>query len=758
MNAKPTGSDLEQGLNRPDIQALIETLAVKVHQAWIQQRTAEGWTWGKVHNAGLKQHPSLVEYDQLPKNEKEMDRRTARTSIQGLLDLGFEILAPEGKQSDETRHWAPFLQRLESTATIPLAELRGIWSLCNSSPFRCPAGIHLRLGERMLKQGEAILAYDVLSAGLGALESRSGATEASEFHLRMTQLLALSLAQCGASERSKGILLNVCERGCTTPETLGLLGRVYKDLAGKAGSPAGRAHCLEQSFQSYLAGYEKADAAMRLEGQETAAGDAYYCGINAAALQVLRNQPAEAQELAQQVKRVCLDRKRQLEAAGGKMDYWLAATLAEAELISGNHAAAEVAYRAAAGLVQGNWRELCSTRHQARLLAACLGLAPGFVERLFPLIGIAVFAAPALKRLTTEGTMSAWEQRQKDELKQRLAATGVVCGYATASSPADLLFIETLVETEREINVVLPCSRRVCRQIFESAPEWAARFDRLLAKASSVIEDTQPSCLDEAVNRAFSRLRVLGAGMLRAQRLDAELHVWAGEEARPFAARQHGSSVISSFESVACPYETMKEDPWSSPVRQDRPVDGSIPGEAYVIRSMIFGDVKGYSKLSDTELLDFARHFMKRVADVLEGHGARILSRRTAGDGLFLVLADLEAAATVARQLRDMVAGTRWDECGLPATLGIRISLDAGPVYTFQDPVTRNGEVCGAYVNRAARIEPVTPPNEVYASEAFASLYVATGGKAFRFDYAGQTQLPKGFGLTPLYCVNHDQA
>jgi hypothetical protein len=44
----------------------------------------------------------------------------------------------------------------------------------------------------------------------------------------------------------------------------------------------------------------------------------------------------------------------------------------------------------------------------------------------------------------------------------------------------------------------------------------------------------------------------------------------------------------------------------------------------------------------------------------------------------------------------------------------------------------------------------------VYASEAFASLSVATGSKAFRFDYVGQTELPKGFGLIPLYCVNQE--
>jgi class 3 adenylate cyclase len=84
----------------------------------------------------------------------------------------------------------------------------------------------------------------------------------------------------------------------------------------------------------------------------------------------------------------------------------------------------------------------------------------------------------------------------------------------------------------------------------------------------------------------------------------------------------------------------------------------------------------------------------------------------------------------------------------------MRFSLDAGPVYSFQDAVMGRPDFCGAYVNRAARIEPITPPNQVYASEAFASLYVAVGGRKFHFDYVGQTELPKGYGMTPLYCLS----
>jgi len=736
-------------MNRPDIEEMIEPLALKVHEAWVQQRTAEGWRWGQVHDAVSKQHPCLVPYDQLPEREKEVDRRTARISIQGLLNLGFEILPPKRTPAGAGADFAPLLQRLESTSTISLSELRSLWSQCKSSPARCPVEIPLRVGERMLKQGEPILAYDVLSQGLAAPEQGLAADETGgPLRSRLTQLLALALAQSGAAERARNLLLTLCEQGCATPETLGLLGRVCKDLAAKAASPEARNQWLEQSFGRYLAGWEQAESAHKLHGRDADAGDACYCGINASALQVVLGRAAEARALAGRVKELCLDRARRIEAAGGSADYWLTATQAEAELIGGHFAEAEAAYRRASELVRGNWRELSSTRRQARLLAPYVGLDSGFVEGLFPPISVAVFTAPAMAQLAGEAEMTDWETRQAAEFRRCVAEAGIACGYASALSPADLLFIEAMLNSGREINVILPCPREVCRQVFETAPAWAARFDRLLARVQSVTEDTQPSATDEAANRVFARRRALGAGVLRAQRLDAELHVWTEERiAWPDAGRRR-PLVRHSREDRLDPYQTINDDSRAGPAGT------AAAGEGYAIRAMLFGDVKGYSKLSDAELLRFASRFMKRVAETLEGDSDRILSRRTAGDGLFLIFADLEVAAAVALRLRDLVAGTRWDDHGLPANLGIRISLDAGPVHAYRDPVTRHFEVCGAYVNRAARIEPITPPNQVYASEAFAALQVAAGSDTFRFDYVGQTQLPKGFGMTPLYCVN----
>jgi class 3 adenylate cyclase len=70
----------------------------------------------------------------------------------------------------------------------------------------------------------------------------------------------------------------------------------------------------------------------------------------------------------------------------------------------------------------------------------------------------------------------------------------------------------------------------------------------------------------------------------------------------------------------------------------------------------------------------------------------------------------------------------------MPADLNLRIALHAGPVYEFNDPVTGSRSYSGTHVSRAARIEPVTPPGQVYASKAFAALAAARGVTDFACD------------------------
>ncbi len=89
----------------------------------------------------------------------------------------------------------------------------------------------------------------------------------------------------------------------------------------------------------------------------------------------------------------------------------------------------------------------------------------------------------------------------------------------------------------------------------------------------------------------------------------------------------------------------------------------------------------------------------------------------------------------------------------MPADLSLRIALHAGPVYEFDDPITGSRTYGGTHVSRAARIEPITPAGQVYASEAFAALAAACRTSSFSCDYVGQTPLAKGYGTLPTYHV-----
>ncbi|HLD48060.1 MAG TPA: hypothetical protein VJA64_09555, partial [Desulfobaccales bacterium] len=90
---------------------------------------------------------------------------------------------------------------------------------------------------------------------------------------------------------------------------------------------------------------------------------------------------------------------------------------------------------------------------------------------------------------------------------------------------------------------------------------------------------------------------------------------------------------------------------------------------------------------------------------------------------------------------------------GLPKELNLRISLHAGPVYCYKEPVFKELEYAGSHIVRAARIEPITPPGQVYASQQFAALASTQRVQGFACEYVGRIPLPKHAGIIPLYLV-----
>lgn len=74
-----------------ELKQLTEQMARNVHDIWALGRLKDGWTHGPERNDALKKHPCLVDYDELPENEKEYDRNTAIETLKLILKLGWKI-------------------------------------------------------------------------------------------------------------------------------------------------------------------------------------------------------------------------------------------------------------------------------------------------------------------------------------------------------------------------------------------------------------------------------------------------------------------------------------------------------------------------------------------------------------------------------------------------------------------------------------------------------------------------------------------
>ncbi len=89
-NFKPISITTTEYLSE-EIILLIEAIAKDVHNVWASGRYNDGWRFGEKRNDDLKHHPSITPYELLSESEKEYDRRTVITTINSIIDYGFEI-------------------------------------------------------------------------------------------------------------------------------------------------------------------------------------------------------------------------------------------------------------------------------------------------------------------------------------------------------------------------------------------------------------------------------------------------------------------------------------------------------------------------------------------------------------------------------------------------------------------------------------------------------------------------------------------
>jgi class 3 adenylate cyclase/tetratricopeptide (TPR) repeat protein len=759
LDYKPGPIDTSRLALTPEIAQLSELLAMNTHENWAKLRIAEGWHYGPHRDDQQKEHPNLVPYEQLTESERQYDRQTAMESIKALLAMGYTIqpLAGPGISSERTSPASlsgltSVLQLLRDPSQADLALLQGLWRAHDPEVWSVDPEPYRLLGERILKLGEPLVAYDVVAEGMKSFPQ----------DLRLRQLLALALARSGAAGPANKVLECLYQDGYRDEETLGLLARTHKDLAREEEDVSRASQHLRRAYEFYSQGYE------------TSGG--YWSAINAATLALFLGERESAAALARLVSEQCRQRLRELAEGNGER-YWLVSTLGEAALLLADWSEAENWYGQAVELGRGDWGSLQSTRHNARLLMQCV--APdedgGRIERLFRFPSVVAFAGHMVDRddRSVPRFPSRLEPMVKDAIRQRLSKLNAGFGYASGACGADILFHEVMLEMKGESYVILPYEKeRFIKDSVEfvRGSDWGKRLEKVIAQAIDTQEVSKQRQMGSNVSYEFANMMLHGLASVRAEQLETKLvpvAVWDGKTGTGMGGtagtverwRRLGLhvEVIDLAEILRCECPGLSGPAAACSATVSNQASSNHASEASSefapeIRALLFADAEGFSKLTDEEVPLFAQHFLGLAGRLAAESPHRPLTKNTWGDGLYFVFSNVRDAGQFALDLRDVVRNTDWSKHGLPA-LNLRIGLHAGPVYSCCDPVTQHTTYIGANVSRAARIEPITPTGQVYASQTFAALAAAEGVKEFRCDYVGQTSMAKKYGTFPTYVV-----
>jgi tetratricopeptide (TPR) repeat protein len=567
------------------------------------------------------------------------------------------------------------------------------------------------------RRGELLSAFDLAERGL--------ARHPDDVSLKHRAVLAL--ARAGATDEARRRFDEYGLAAIEAEDVAALRARIAKDVALAAVGDDRRRHALE---------------AAALYGAVYARTGGYYPAINAATLSMIAGESERARELARQVLRLVGEPAE---------DYYAAATEAEAQLLLGRADDAHAALVRAAGLHGGDDGAVATTRRQLRLVCEATGVDVGVLAEL-PAPAVAHYCGHVISPHRGRFPATA-----ADNVAQAIAAEVLrhPSGYAYGSlaSGSDILWAEALLAQGADLHVVLPFDREEFIEVSVSpgGPGWIERFERCLARATSVSYATEDAYLGDDVLFQYASELAMGLALLRARYLDGDARqfaVWDGEPAAGVAGTAidvaawggHGLPV-----SVVSPGEAA-----SSHVERETPRNRA-PAAGRVVRAMLFGDVKGFSKISDEHLPRFGLHVLGAFASVLEHHGADVCYRNTWGDALYVVLSDAAAAAACALELQSAIAAIDLEAVGLPAHLALRLAVHVGPVFHAHDPVVRAQSFMGSHVSRTARIEPVTPPGSVYVTEPFAAAIALAGRDEFVCDYVGHMPAAKDFGRLRMY-------
>lgn len=623
----------------------------------------------------------------------------------------------------------------------------------SAARFRKEISVYTRLAKAATQLGENLIALEITSDGSKSLEQTfrqkyPEIVDSQKIDLAREQAIALS--RLGSIREAQKILRDLLAIRADDDKSLSALGRTYKDLAKFPGPT--RQKFLERARACYLEAY-------------TVNGE-YYPAINACTLSLWLNDRAAARRLAADVKTLCLE-----SLAANPDDYWALASIAEAELVL----SADVGeitqktfeyYEKYSRLMHLNrgWGDLSSTSEQAKRICESLDWHFASLKKIFRVPEVIIFSG---HMVDTPGRRiprfpAIYVDAVAEQIRLKLDVLDAWIGISSAACGSDLLFIEAMLAREADIQVVLPWRKEEFKQtsVLAAGPEWEGRFDQALEEATSVTFLSQQGAPSGNLGYVYCNDCMNGMALFRSEKLGSEvrpLAVWDGRRGDGLGGT---SSFVDFWTSKGHAVEVIDLEKLTAARPSTEKLASISFGELTVsegqqtIKTLLFADVVGYSKIPEDQIKHFAPEFLGMIS-LLISEPPRPVLTNTWGDAIYFVFDEPVSAGNVALRLLESLKNGNWRR-ELTAHLGLRISLHTGPVILCLDPVIRQISFTGSHVSHAARIEPIVREGEVWATEAFVSYSMIdsqrqTRRRQFGFDYLGQIDFAKSYGRYPLF-------
>jgi class 3 adenylate cyclase/tetratricopeptide (TPR) repeat protein len=552
-----------------------------------------------------------------------------------------------------------------------------------------------------------------------------------------------------------------------------LLGDILREESHHATSHAARLSAAAEALQFY-------ERALAIEPDRLRS-----LGLTAAMSLLLGERGSTLREQAELRAQRILDVAEELCESDGTYprSSWARAV---AQTVLGDAEAAAASYREMQSAPGFTTQDLADARHRAQFHAEAIGKPRDFFNEAFPPLQLIVFAGDRLGGFGEAAAIPAESiEPLRTAIRAKLDELDVRVGLVCPAAGADLLFIEALLERNGIVHIILPWSRNEFRETsvrrLEPAgmpPVWEPLFERAINEAATIREIGQ--AYEPASDVGWEYMFEVTAGIAlhtaRAARLDV----------RPMTVRcgrtAPAAGVTNSF------VEFWRRQLRQEPIVIDLPTKGisssSPPPEVrnrrsekstmrQEVKSILFADIAGYSKLPEKVIPEFVDAFLGKLSQLVATSQHVPRSVATWGDAVHAIFDFTHEAGNFALEIIRLIEEGRseWLQKGLfwqaPAgagekpvknTLSIRIGLHTGPVFVHYNPVIRQIGYTGAHVSRAARIEPVAGLGEVFVSEEFAALAelaeevrrrrefgVDGAGAKFVCEYAGSMQLAKNY-------------